>query len=361
MFDKPTLEAIGRIATRLGVEPAALLAVAEIESGGVAFAMVRGKAEPLIRWEGHYFDKRLKGDQRETARRQGLASPDAGAIPNPKGQAIRWERLFLPATKISQLAAFESTSWGIGQVMGAHWRVLGFDKPGEMLTMVRSGVVGQVEVMARYIEKFALADELRRLDFPAFTRGYNGPGGIKAGYHNRMAESYRRWSGGNVPVSTATGMLRMGSKGAKVRELQALLVRAGHSVKVDGDYGPSTRDAVKRFQVTVGIAGDGVAGPETFRKLEAFRATPDEAPGTQSATDVKEVRDAAKALGPLAIVMSVRDQLAETATGLLGIDVAAAQTVASALMVTTGAIGVGLALWGFIGWWKSRQTEEQPA
>lgn len=56
--------------------------------------------------------------------------------------------------------------------------------------------------------------------------------------------------------------------------------------------------------------------------------------------------------------MSIRDQIAETAGWLLGIDAEAAQTVASVLMVGAGAIGVGLAAWGLIGWWKSRQTDE---
>ncbi len=69
--------------------------------------------------------------------------------------------------------------------------------------------------MARYVEKAGLVDGLRRKDFSAFARGYNGSAFARYSYHTKMAAAYRRISG-KVPVSAATGMLRMGSKGARV-------------------------------------------------------------------------------------------------------------------------------------------------
>lgn len=126
MFDSTTVAAVGGIAARLRVEPAILLAIAEIESAGVTGAKVGGRVEPVIRWEGHYFDARLKNGRQAAARKAGLASPRAGKIANPARQTDRWSRLYLPGSKIDAIAAFESTSWGLGQVMGAHWRKLGF-------------------------------------------------------------------------------------------------------------------------------------------------------------------------------------------------------------------------------------------
>ncbi|MBA3448175.1 MAG: DUF3380 domain-containing protein, partial [Pseudaminobacter sp.] len=87
MFTDETKREIEATAAELGVERAALLAVAEVESGGRAFAMVAGRAEPLIRFEGHYFDKRLSAAKRARARRENLASPIAGAVANPRTQA----------------------------------------------------------------------------------------------------------------------------------------------------------------------------------------------------------------------------------------------------------------------------------
>ena len=118
-MDKSVKAAIARAAAEFGIEPAALAAIAELESGLRTFATFEGRAEPLIRFEGHYFDRRLSGTDRERARAAGLASPTAGAIANPRGQAARW-RLLDRAAAINRKAAWESTSWGLGQVMGAH-------------------------------------------------------------------------------------------------------------------------------------------------------------------------------------------------------------------------------------------------
>ncbi|MCF6120547.1 N-acetylmuramidase domain-containing protein [Mesorhizobium muleiense] len=356
MFDAPTLRAIGELADRLKCPAAALQAAAEVESNGQVFAMVKGKQEPLIRFEGHYFDARLKAADRAVARAQDLSSPVAGRVKNPAAQAKRWE-LVTRAAKINRQAALESFSIGLGQVMTAHWRKLGFNSVDDMIKLARAGAAGQIDIMARYIDKFGLADELRRLDFPAFARGYNGAGYKKQGYHLKMAAAYRRLSG-SPPVSASTGMLRMGSNGARVRALQTLLVRAGYTVNVDGDYGPSTRDAVRDFQKAQKLAPDGVVGPETLRRLEAWKQGAAEQPGEQPVTEVPEVKDATKGGGLLVLIIAARDQVAETASYLTGIEADTAQTVANVLLAGSGAIGLGLAAYAVWGWIKSRRTDE---
>ncbi|HVF10131.1 MAG TPA: peptidoglycan-binding protein [Abditibacteriaceae bacterium] len=49
--------------------------------------------------------------------------------------------------------------------------------------------------------------------------------------------------------------------------LQSLLNFRGVSVEVDGDFGPQTEAAVKKFQRTHGLKADGIAGPQTLQKL----------------------------------------------------------------------------------------------
>jgi N-acetyl-anhydromuramyl-L-alanine amidase AmpD len=49
--------------------------------------------------------------------------------------------------------------------------------------------------------------------------------------------------------------------------LQQALKMLGYRISVDGDYGPETRQVVTSFQMHVGIAADGVAGPQTEAKL----------------------------------------------------------------------------------------------
>ncbi len=65
-------------------------------------------------------------------------------------------------------------------------------------------------------------------------------------------------------------MLRKGSGGADVKELQALLNERGASpaLTVDGSFGPLTEQAVEAFQAVRGLVVDGVCGPKTWAALE---------------------------------------------------------------------------------------------
>lgn len=344
------------LAKRIGVELAALIAVVKVESNGVIFADVAGMEVPLIRWEGHYFHRLLKGDKLARALKEGLASPKAGAVKNPRSQAARYEVLSR-ATKIDATAAYSSISIGVGQVMGSNWKSLGFESPLDMLKLASRGLAGQVELMVKYIEVNGLVDELRRKDWSAFARAYNGPAYAKNAYHTKMAEAYR-WAlklvGGGAPVSSA-GMLRMGSSGAGVRELQRLLVRAGFAVKVDGDFGPSTKKAVIEFQKKQGITADGIVGPATNARLLKFK-DPSENLGDERVLDLPEAKSAAVGAGSGLTIAVGAEKLHDIAEKISGSE--AMQTVASGLYSIAGIMIVGALVWGVYGYVKSRRTYE---
>lgn len=264
MFETSVMQEIEAVARELRVEPAALAAVAHIESGLKTHAMVDGKPEPLIRFEGHYFDRRLSGSKRERARKEGLASPRAGAIPNPASQAARW-RLLARAAAIDPAAAHESVSWGMGQVMGAHWAWLGYPDIMALVAQARGGVGGQLRLMARYIDKAGLCPALRDRNWAAFARGYNGPGYRANNYDGKLASAYRtyaRQAGANQTL------LRLGMRGDAVRSLQLALSSHGHPLAADGVFGPKTLEAVKRFQRANGLVVDGIVGPATQAALD---------------------------------------------------------------------------------------------
>lgn len=63
------------------------------------------------------------------------------------------------------------------------------------------------------------------------------------------------------------GVVRKGSKGDRVRDAQALLNARHVPVAIDGDFGPGTETAVRRFQQVHRLGVDGVVGPNTWRKL----------------------------------------------------------------------------------------------
>lgn len=61
---------------------------------------------------------------------------------------------------------------------------------------------------------------------------------------------------------------KLGSQGDEVRRIQQKLRELGYySGSVDGIYGVNTRSAVKKFQASVGITADGIAGSKTLLYL----------------------------------------------------------------------------------------------
>ena len=267
MADSALMQGIRTVAGELKVETAALAAVADIESGLTPHAMIDGRPEPLIRFEGHYFDRRLSGAAQAEARRLGLAAPQAGAVKNPASQAARW-RLLASAAAIDRKAAYESTSWGMGQVMGSHWAWLGYASIDALVAEARGGAIGQLRLMARYIDKAGLADALRKRDWAAFARGYNGPGFAKNNYDSKLARAYARHAGGGSTTATPmTSLLRRGSRGEEVRALQTALTAAGHALVADAIFGPATEQAVRAFQMRSRLVVDGIVGPATMAAL----------------------------------------------------------------------------------------------
>lgn len=65
-----------------------------------------------------------------------------------------------------------------------------------------------------------------------------------------------------------TAVLRQGSSGGEVKELQRRLKNWGYyNGAVDGVYGKGTVEAVKKFQKKNGLTADGVAGLSTYKAL----------------------------------------------------------------------------------------------
>lgn len=354
------------LAEKYKVPLAALLAVIEVESNGVIYASGTNNL-PVIRWEGHYFYKFLKGAERDKAVAKGLASPNAGGVKNPAAQEARYRTLLNPARLINNEMAYRSISIGVGQVMGSNAKELGFVSAKDMFDYAAMGFSGQVEIMLQFILVNGLIDELQRKDWSAFARAYNGKNYAKNKYDENMAKAYARWvkdpmvKAMNVeyPESgSAATMLRMGAKGAAVRDLQQLLVRSGATIKVDGDFGPMTKGAVMWFQQEHGnLDVDGVAGPETYAALARMKAPNEKLIGQQAVTDLEETKQGGA--GALAGV-----GLAAAADKLN----AAADKLSSATdtfqMVSNGMYAVGAVLvtagvlWGVYGWLKSKKTYE---
>jgi peptidoglycan hydrolase-like protein with peptidoglycan-binding domain len=62
-------------------------------------------------------------------------------------------------------------------------------------------------------------------------------------------------------------VVKNGDKEHPIKTLQHLLRARGHSVTVDGMFGPKTEAAVKVFQTSRGLSANGIVGPETWTTL----------------------------------------------------------------------------------------------
>ncbi|HHW71541.1 MAG TPA: peptidoglycan-binding protein, partial [Clostridiales bacterium] len=71
-----------------------------------------------------------------------------------------------------------------------------------------------------------------------------------------------------TPTVNAASLLRVGSRGSQVKELQNKLNELGYNCgKADGIFGSRTQKAVKDFQRANGLSVDGIVGPKTLAAL----------------------------------------------------------------------------------------------
>lgn len=84
-----------------------------------------------------------------------------------------------------------------------------------------------------------------------------------------------------APVSAPLEMMQ-GDKGPAVAQLQQQLSKAGFPLEADGDWGPKTEAAVRKFQQTHGLKVDGIVGPKTQAVLAKAAGAPAPPPSRPS-------------------------------------------------------------------------------
>lgn len=68
--------------------------------------------------------------------------------------------------------------------------------------------------------------------------------------------------------------LNRGDSGSDVKQLQIRVAGYpgyGNVLAIDGEFGPATEAAVKRFQRAYGLSADGIAGSQTYNKIYALQ------------------------------------------------------------------------------------------
>lgn len=182
-----TEKAFNDSAALIGVDPAVIKAVAEVESSGDGF-MTSG--HPKILFEPHVFWDELK-KRNIVPVESDICYPKWGSKPYGKfsEQPTRLER----AIKINKDAALSSASWGRFQIMGYNYKLAGFATLDAFVAAMHIDEDQHLTAFVNFVMSKKLVDELQRKDWAGFAFGYNGSGYKKNKYDEKMAAAYLKF------------------------------------------------------------------------------------------------------------------------------------------------------------------------
>ena len=176
---------------KLGVDIASVMAVNEVESLGSGFIR---PGQPRILFERHVFYRQLRSRKIDTAplqkRYPGIVNPSRGGYAGGRSEYTR----LAVAVDIHRDSAYESASWGAFQIMGFHWKLLGFDSPQDFVDYASSDEAAQLDMFVRFIMADSnLHKALQGKKWSTFARLYNGPAYAENLYDVKMARAYKRY------------------------------------------------------------------------------------------------------------------------------------------------------------------------
>ena len=181
------------VAKLLDVEPAALKAVQQVETGGRGGFFAPGK--PAILFEGHIFWQQLN--------KRGI-NPESHVSGNEnilyqkwnkamyKGGIAEYDRLE-QARKINREAADASASWGMFQIMGFNYPLCGEKSVAAFVEAMSRSELHQLLLSARFIKTGGMLLALQKKDWATFAKCYNGPGYAQNKYDEKLAHAYSKF------------------------------------------------------------------------------------------------------------------------------------------------------------------------
>ena len=96
------------------------------------------------------------------------------------------------ASKYERDTALESCSWGMGQVMGFHWKSLGYPSLQAFVNAMYKDEASQIDAMLRFIKVNKLITPLKQCQWSVFAKGYNGAGFAKNQYHIKLRKAFNK-------------------------------------------------------------------------------------------------------------------------------------------------------------------------
>ncbi|MCU1307923.1 MAG: Peptidoglycan-binding domain 1 protein [Acidobacteriaceae bacterium] len=219
------------VATDLKVHAPEIWAVLAVETSGCGYLPDR---RPQILFERHVFHRLTNGQFDDGD----ISDPVPGGY-GPRG-ALQYDRLGRAISK-DRSAALQSTSWGIGQIMGMNYPRAGFHDVEDMVAAIEDSEDRQLTAVGMFLANTGLGTFLRSHDWASFARGYNGPNYAINRYDIRLNSEYQKYSTGALPD-------------LNVRAAQLYLTYLGfHPGSIDGIAGEHTMAALAQFRAQNGM------------------------------------------------------------------------------------------------------------
>lgn len=175
-------------ARRLGVDYPAIKAVDVVEAAGAGFQA----GFPKILPEPHRFSKATRG--RFDRSHPTISYPQWGARPYPRTQEARYDVL-CQMVRLDVDAGFASASYGRFQIMGENHAACGYASAFDFAEAMARDEATQLRAFEKFIVSKGLLGALRRHDWAAFARGYNGTAYKKNRYDEKLAAAWRAAGG----------------------------------------------------------------------------------------------------------------------------------------------------------------------
>lgn len=197
-----TMLGIGRIqgqvqtfARQYSVEPAVILAIQQVESGGNGFLP---DGRPRILFEGHIFWSELQKvgiNPNSHVSGNGDILYPSWTRNHYKGGTAEYSRLDR-AKRIHEVAALKSASWGEFQVMGFNHSVVGYSDVKSFVEAMHRPGGNQLSAVMEFCKNNNLLRHVQgsSKNWASFARGYNGPGYAQNAYDKKLADAYARFS-----------------------------------------------------------------------------------------------------------------------------------------------------------------------
>jgi hypothetical protein len=233
--------------------------VVQVEAGSEGYL---SDGRPKILYEAHYFGHLT---QHRFAQYSNISAYSWDRSLYGAAGANQYRRLEA-AMALDADAALRSCSWGLPQIMGDNYKMLGYDTVNAMVRSAVRSARDQLLQFVRFIKANGLADELQEQRWADFARVYNGPGYAQNAYDTKLEQAHRtmvaRFSG-NMMI--ANDKVATGASGADVHRMQVMQAQtvlnaeayAYPALTVDGYLGAKTAAALRQFQLHSGLPGTG--------------------------------------------------------------------------------------------------------